>query len=338
MLIIKTPIGLEFQAASYLKEMGIKAIARPEGHVGLVLAFTDNSEVVEKELPEAEHVIPVIAETEAEIEKMAEKAREIGRQIRGSYGVKVTRRGKHDFTSVDVARVVGAVIKDVSGARVDLTSPRYWVFVEIINEKAYFGVLPGEKVRRKYVGKKFSPEFTKKLVIVQMPYTGSGAREMGKRVGRAAQAFEVKKLIIANVKPVEGGTFALFLRGVIEGRKSRFKVQVGAYQRDVRKTEVEVENLYMLVRQLNRKRVLLIGTDPTGDSMEEVRERIKEEMKRREEIYVLCGSREGIPKGVLRQCDFVVDLAPGITYATEHAIPAAVIGLTQLWLEMKGEH
>lgn len=54
-----------------------------------------------------------------------------------SFAVRVKRVGKHDFTSLDVAREVGAVLYKYA-KRVNLTNPERTVYVEIRNDKAYF--------------------------------------------------------------------------------------------------------------------------------------------------------------------------------------------------------
>ncbi len=334
-IIVKTPLGMEQLAATAIEELGFKAVARPNGVKGLVFVDaepeTEVVELIEKEVIEAEHVLPVIASCRAELSDIEEKAREIARFVDGSFGVKVTRRGEHSFSSLDVARVVGAAVKEVSGKKVELNTPQLWVVVEIIGKECFFSIVPGEKFRKKYYGKELVLPLMEKTTIVQLPYLNSGEREMGKRIGRAAQAFEIKRLVIALLGPVDAKSLLFFLQGVIEGRKSRLKIQKNAYPRAVNVVEIEVDNLYTFIRNLNRKKVLLIGTDPTGKTVKEVEEELRKKLREAKEVVVLCGSRQGIPKGVLRACDFVLDLAPGITYATEHAIPAALIALGSIY-------
>ena len=42
----------------------------------------------------------------------------------------------------------------------------------------------------------------------------------------------------------------------------------------------------------------------------------------------LIGSREGIPTGIYRFANLVVDLCPGVTIATDSAISSAMIALS----------
>jgi len=44
-------------------------------------------------------------------------------------------------------------------------------------------------------------------------------------------------------------------------------------------------------------------------------------------VSFLFGSREGIPKGIYRLADLVIDLAPAITLPTEVAAPAALTAI-----------
>lgn len=50
-----------------------------------------------------------------------------------------TRRGYKDYplSSMDVDRIIGAYIKETTGARVNLTTPELTVFIEILKNKAY---------------------------------------------------------------------------------------------------------------------------------------------------------------------------------------------------------
>ena len=68
----------------------------------------------------------------------------------GSFAVRTRRSGNHEYTSMDVARVVGERIKKMSNTKVDLKNPDFEVFIEVRNDKAYvfsevfrgFGGLP----------------------------------------------------------------------------------------------------------------------------------------------------------------------------------------------------
>ncbi|MEB3859623.1 MAG: SPOUT family RNA methylase, partial [Desulfurococcales archaeon] len=47
-------------------------------------------------------------------------------------------------------------------------------------------------------------------------------------------------------------------------------------------------------------------------------------------VNVLVGSRVGVPLGIYRFADLVVDVAPGITLSTEYAASAALIAFATL--------
>jgi len=54
-----------------------------------------------------------------------------------SFAVRARRAGKHNFTSMDVAREAGRAIKEVTGKKVDLNNPDVEVFIEVRDENAY---------------------------------------------------------------------------------------------------------------------------------------------------------------------------------------------------------
>lgn len=54
-----------------------------------------------------------------------------------SFAVRARRVGKHDYTSVELARQLGAGIRRATGARVDLTKPEVEIHVEVRNKDAY---------------------------------------------------------------------------------------------------------------------------------------------------------------------------------------------------------
>lgn len=77
----------------------------------------------------------------------------------------------------------------------------------------------------------------------------------------------------------------------------------------------------------------MIVTDPTGKQIVDVKDELKKDLKYAKEIVVFIGSRQGVPKGVFRLADYVIDLAPYITFATEQAIPATLIALIGVYEE-----
>lgn len=172
--------------------------------------------------------------------------------------------------------------------------------------------------------KNSSLDFFNKISVVQMPYLGSleGAREIGARIGRAVQAYEVNELIISPNKIVNAYELSRFIDGVIEGVESRFKVQCKSYGRRVERVRVYLHDVYQLIR--DRKGEPIIVFEPEGIRLREAIAELREIFKKAKRVNYLFGSREGIPKGVYRVADIVIDLAPSITLPTELAAPTAL--------------
>ncbi|MFX1317061.1 MAG: THUMP domain-containing protein, partial [Promethearchaeota archaeon] len=101
--------------------------------------------------------------TSNRLENICERAIEVGRSILkkfDTFAVRVKRSGKHDYTSMDVARIVGKTILDTFTnleLKVNLTSPKKVLFVEIRDDfsyiftdiiKSYWGGLPIENQKK----------------------------------------------------------------------------------------------------------------------------------------------------------------------------------------------
>ena len=337
-LIVKTPLGLEEVAASRVLELepDARLAVKPKGLGGLIIieSCPDRSKLMEKildEVPEVEKVIPVEAEVEAKMDEIEEAAKRLAIEklkFDQSFAVRTVRRGSHDFRSVDVNIRVGAAVQEAVGSPVDLDNPDKIIQVEIIFNKAALAILDGSSEWRKMgFGKRPSTKFLERISIVQMPYLGSmeGAKEIGRRIGRAVQAYEVKELVIAPNKPVNAFELASFIDGVWEGIESRFKVQKRSYGRIVKRIEVYVQDLYQLVRE--RRGEPIIVFEPEGLQLRDAAIKLKEIISRSRRVSFLFGSREGIPKGIYRLADLVIDLAPAITLPTEVAAPAALTAI-----------
>lgn len=337
-LIVKTPLGLEEVAASRVLELepDARLVVKPKGLGGLIIieSCPDRSKLMEKildEVFEVERVIPVEAEVEAKMDEIEEAAKRLAiEKLRSdqSFAVRTVRRGSHDFKSVDVNIRVGAAVQEAVGSPVDLDNPDKIIQVEIIFNKAALAILDGSSEWRKMgFGKRPSTKFFERISIVQMPYLGSmeGAKEIGRRVGRAVQAYEVKELVIAPNKPVNAFELASFIDGVWEGIESRFKIQKRSYGRIVKRIEVYVQDLYQLVRE--RRGEPIIVFEPEGLQLRDAAIKLKEIISRSKRVSFLFGSREGIPKGIYRLADLVIDLAPAITLPTEVAAPAALTAI-----------
>ena len=344
MLLVKTQRGMEYVAADHIRERlgNVKLEIRPSGYLGLIIVHSDEIDKI-KDIPEIETIIPIYITCKADLDEIVSKAEEIVK-IAGefdSFAIRTKRRGKkHDITSTDVNIRLGAKIKELTNAEVSLDFPDKAIYVEIIGDKAYIGVIDGKEERKKYTPEKVDiRKLLSKISIVQMPYLDdiTAAKEMGEKIGRAAQAFEVKELIIAPFGYVNAYELEAFIRGVRRGQWTRLEIQKKAYAREVREVPVYVQDLYQTARDKRRKSFVLIVTDPTGKQISDVKDQLKRDLKYADEVVVFIGSRQGIPKGVFRLADYVIDLAPYITFATEHAIPASIIALIGVYEEAEEE-
>jgi tRNA acetyltransferase TAN1 len=336
-ILVKTPLGLEEVCASRIAELdpGAEVVVRPGGYVGLVgvVRCSDPDGLYQRilsEVLESESVYRVVATADAgSLEGIAEAAVRAaqGRLDGGkSFAVRTVRRGRHSFTSLDVNVAVGAAIQREFSAPVDLDHPDMVVRVEIIDDVAYVSVYEGGREWVKMgPGKREAWGFFSKISVVQMPYVGppKSCREMGARIGRAVQAFEVGELVVAPSEPVDARSLAEFLLGVLEGLESRFEVQLRAYARKPRRVSVTVQDLYQLVRA--RRGEPIIVFEPEGVELSKASERLAELYSSAKRINFLFGSREGIPKGIYRVADLVIDLAPAMTLPTELAAPTALL-------------
>uniref|UniRef100_A0A7C2NAC5 THUMP domain-containing protein n=1 Tax=Archaeoglobus fulgidus TaxID=2234 RepID=A0A7C2NAC5_ARCFL len=335
MLLIKTQRGMEYVAASHIKDAigDVEIDIRPSGFLGLLLVRCDES-LKEKleEIPEIETIIPVLTECEAKLDEIILRAEMVAEKIRGAktFAIRTKRRGTHDFTSLDVNLDLGDRIRELTGCEVDLNFPDKAVYVEIIGKRAFIGVIDGSEERKKYTPEKVdSRKLFGKISFVQMPYLEDtrAALEIGERIGRAAQAFEIKELIIAPHDYVNAFELEYFIKGVRRGQVARYRIQEKAYAREVRRVPVYVRDLYQTARDKRRRRNVLIITDPTGRQISDVKDELVKKMMFADEIVIFAGSRVGIPKGLFRLADFVIDLAPYITFATEQTIPVTLSAL-----------
>ena len=335
-LIVKTQRGMEYVAASYIKErLNSEVEVRPAGFLGLIIVHSGEMEKM-SDIPEIESVVPVFIECRAEVEEIIGQAPKIAELIGNAktFAVRTKRRGSHDFTSMDINVGLGAELRKLTGCEVDLNFPEKTVYVEIIGERAFIGVTEGQLEHKKYTPDKIdSRKILGKISVVQIPYLEKGAYEIGERIGRAVQAFEIKELIIAPFCYANAFELEQFIRGVRRGLMARYEIQKRAYDREVRKVPVLLQDIYQTARDKQRKRNLLIVTDPTGKQIKDVKEELGKRMLYADEIVVFVGSRIGVPKGVFKLADYVIDLAPYITFATEQAIPSALIALISVFEE-----
>ncbi len=339
-ILVKTELGFERIVATRIKELirEVEAVPAPRGFKGLVLIYGDPSirdravKEILKNIPEAGKVLPIHFVSRAEPYEICNVlSGEINKYISSneSFAVRTTRRGKHEFTSIDVNVIVGDCVRKYTGASVNLKYPDKIVFVEIIQNDAYISIVPGSFEYHKITpSKKLLYRIFRKISVVQMPFLGpiDSIKEMGKRIGREVQNFEVRELVVAPSGLVDGEQLAYFILSVLDGIKSRYIVQKKNYSRQVKRVPVNVMDIHQLVR--DRINEVIIVFEPEGEYIGNVTDKLVELVLRsNKRVNLLFGSRQGIPLGIYRFADLVVDIAPGITLSTDYAAAAGLIAL-----------
>jgi len=336
-IIAKTPLGMEKIASSRIKEIKpyMKVEPSPKGYQGLLLVYgckNKNIEVEEisMEIPEIERAYVVEAVAPADPSKIAEiTVKTVQEKISKDkcFAVKTIRRGKHSFTSLDVNAIVGATIKEKTGACVNLTRPDIVVGLEIIEENVYVTTYPGSSVLKRYKDKKMLFNYTRKISVIQMPYLAepSVSYKMGVRIGREVQNFEIKELIVAPIGLIDGSPLAKFIEGIEEGIESRYRIQKKSYSRTPHRVKVKLQDLYQVIR--SRRDEPLIVLEPEGNYVTHEKVYLSKIFSSNKRINILAGSREGIPIGIYRIANKVLDIAPGITLSTEFAVVSGLIAI-----------
>jgi len=340
-LIVKTPIKLENVAASRIEELGFKGevYPKPNGYPGIVIVTLHDenekpqiAEKIEKEIPEAERVLVSRVSTKATMKSIIDAAVKVASEALDegtTFAVRTVRRGRHPYTSVDVNYKVGSAILERIDASVNLDYPEKIVWIEIINDEAAVGIINGIDVWKKMrPGKQEIRTFFSRASVIQMPYLGDmkSAKSMGSRIGRAVQMFEIGEFVIGIVGACNAKQLEWFMNGVFEGIDSRYRIQCRTYAHKPKRVKVLIQDLYQLIR--DRRSEPKIIFEPEGENFSKMANQIADLFfKRDERINLLFGSREGIPKGLFRFADLIVDLCPGITLSTEYAASSALIGI-----------
>ncbi|MEZ0346015.1 MAG: SPOUT family RNA methylase [Infirmifilum sp.] len=346
-LIVTTHLDLERITANRIKEeLNLPACSSPRGYRGLVLVYCSSGNVdelaqmVASRIVEAERVLPIHIQTKADPELICEAVKSLAlKELKSSetFAVRTERRGHHAFSSLDVNVKAGACIQAATGSPVDLENPAKIFWVEIIEEEAYISVTPGSILWKKnYDVKPEALRYLRKVVLAQVPYIAEpqASFNIGVRIGRAVQSFEIKELVLTPYLPVDAESLLNFLKGILEGINSRYKIQVKSYAHPVHKTRVLLFDLYQLLREYREKGTPIIATSTRGRYIGEVASQLKELFEKHKEVLVLIGSREGLPAGVLRFSDMVVDVMPGVTLATDIASTAILTALTNVLIKM----
>jgi len=337
-LLATTVRGIEQIAAYRISEVleNPNIFIKPSGFSGIILVEVKGDvdrayEMIKREVPEVESLVKVLAEVEADPQKIANKAAELSEQSISSsetFAVRTIRRGKHSFTSIDVNTLVGARVQEVTSADVDLNYPDKIVRIDIIGKRAFISILEGsEEWKKLRPGKSLMRSLLSKLAIVQTPYGGDpeGIYRVGIRIGRAVQTFEIKELIVAPYLPIDAKELKIFIEGLLEGRDSRYRIQLRTYSHNPYKVPILVRDLYQLIRE--RRDELIIGTSTRGEPLVSIIEDIAKDIKSSPRVNILIGSREGLPRGVLRYSDYIIDVIPTVTLPTDHASTAIVMAL-----------
>ena len=343
-LLITCRLGMERVVASYVRELDPQAtvVPAPEGFSGLVLVegASDREGLyarVRGGVPEVEKVFLVEAECEASLPAIVECARRLAARVgpEESFAVRTERRGEHPFTSLDVNVAVGSAVREAAGARVDLDSPDKVVVVQIVRDRAFLSVVPGGEFHRKMgAGKYPMYKVFRRLAVAHEPYLGppDAAYVMGTRIGREVQVFEVGKLYVTPIGAADAHQLYHFLRGLFEGVRSRYELQRRSYGREVHRTQVYVQDMYQFVR--SRMGGPLVIFEPEGEPVSRIAGELSEYLLRNlregREVAIMVGAREGVPTGLFRFADYVVDLAPGIVISTEFALSSALIAMATI--------
>ena len=324
--IVTTQVGVERVAAGRINDVPDFTAELQGNFGGLLIVNTDAEDAITElsNIPEVINILPVEAECPAEIDTIVNVGSNLASEKiphSKTFAVVTTRRGRHTFTSIDINIALGnAIQRDVN-----LEKPDHTVCVEIINQTAYLCVIP-EKNRIEKPGG-LAHRIASKIAIVQMFYPNESnvTEGMGHRIGRAAQAFGVKELILAHSMGTEAEDFSRFCQGAFKGRQTRLKKTRRIRGDRVRKVPIRVADLYQVVRHKQNEPIVI--TSAFGEDVSKCYPKVADLFSNATTVNLFIGAREGIPKGLYRFADVILNLAPGITFATEHGIPAAVTGL-----------
>ena len=70
--------------------------------------------------------------------------------------------------------------------------------------------------------------------------------------------------------------------------------------------------------------------EPVSKVKDEIAEFILEKIKSGKRVHVMVGAREGVPTGIFRYANFVLDVAPGVVISTDYALTSALIALATI--------
>lgn len=323
--IVTTEVGVERVAAGHIVDLPGAGVQLAGTFQGLLIVTGHLSiEGNLSQIPEVSVVIPIDLECRAELDTIVRCGGDLanGRIPDGkTFAVNTVRRGKHGFTSIDVNVALGGVVR----RDVNLERPDYTVCVQIIDDLAYLAVLPGRQAMAKTVG--YAHRIASRISVVQMFYKNESelTEAMGHRIGRAAQAFGVKELVLAHGIGTEAEDFARFCRGAAKGRQTRLKKVRRIHGHRTRKVPIRVADIYQAARHKQGEPIVMASA--FGEPISACCGRVAALFEDTPTVNLFIGARDGLPKGIHRFADVILNLAPGMTFATEHGIPAALTGL-----------
>jgi tRNA acetyltransferase TAN1 len=342
-ILVTTPLGKEKVVESIIEELfpEAKVNSMPLGYKGLLLVYYPERDrgikKILEENPYAEKVIPVHYCSEAVIESIVsvtKKSIENYISSEETFAVRTIRRGRHDFTSIEVNVALGEAIREKTGASVNLSYPDKVVLVNIVGDTAYISIVPGEIFyKKKSPEKKPLNKLFNRIILGQEPYIGPSiaSKKIGERLGRVLQSFEVEEYYVALIEPVEALPLKSFLQGLIDGVESRYDVQKKSYGRKVHKTRLQIYDMYTLARMYYEHPIVIV--EPEGRKVSQVKDELRSIMLGDRKPLFLLGSRKGVPKGLFRYADLIIDIAPGITLSTETAVSSLLSILGYIFME-----
>ena len=162
MFIVTVPSGFELEAKKEIEKLLPGSKVRSTFFKGnlIVKAPYPEKQVVAK-LRNAEtlyvgHVYPVEEKIKISAEK--ESIAKLYLPLKGklgpqdSFAVHCRRRGTHNFSSGDVEKEIGNLLREATGAAVNLKTPKKTVVLQIFQNQAFVGVTDTENILVKNVG------------------------------------------------------------------------------------------------------------------------------------------------------------------------------------------
>ncbi len=160
LLLVTVPAGREGDAALELEwALGMARVKRTDWR-GVLIAETPllREEALDRirrfETQSIFRVVPLDELVRSDEEEIMERAFEIaGKRIKPgeSFAVRCRKRGGRIKSAKRIEITLGAMIKENLGAVVDLTSPMWYVVVEVLGRKTGIGVVRSEEIVKKEV-------------------------------------------------------------------------------------------------------------------------------------------------------------------------------------------